>query len=426
VNNPESADKNKLGFNQLAAVFHVPVFKPNGHDINRGVLGLNFGIGYNKTKNYNSDVTYGGVNTTSSFADYLADLSDYYLSGGNPEIDLTVLPTGTLERMAYNNFLTEYHPDGYFPTTAPDGMQQNITFFTGSQSELSFAAAANISNQLYLGASVSFSSLNFGADREFLESGQTRAYSGQPAELAGASYTLSYRSNQTTEGSGFNAKLGLIYHAYPFFRLGFSFITPTWYSIDDHFAEALDTRYVQANQTSIPAYLNDPESYDSNYTLRTPYRVNGGVSFVFAGIGLISGDLEYVDYSTIKFTASGDKITTDNMNREIVRNYAQALNKRIGGEIKATDYLMLRAGANFIGNPYKTGDFDSRTLSAGLGYRKNNFYTDFTYTQSDTRSYSRPYSISAGYPDFDVTGVGEEARLNDRQNNFYLTFGVRF
>lgn len=422
-----SARENKLGFNQVGAVFHVPAVTYRGKSSKWKAF--NIGVGYNKTNNYNSDVAYGGPNTRSSFADYLADLSDGYLSAGNPGVNADVLPQGSLERMAYDNFLTEYDAAGYFPTTAVSSVlgneQQNSVFFTGSQSELNLAGGANYNNQLYIGASISFSSLNFGADRTFTESGRTRTYTGQPADLIGARYTLAYRSNQVTDGSGVNAKLGLIYHATPFVRVGVNFISPTWYSIDDSFSEALDTRYVRANGTAIPEYTNTEELYESSYNLRTPYKITIGGSLISPKIGLLSADVEYVDYSTIHFS-SDDRITADNINRDIRNTYQSAVNARLGGELRVNPLLMLRGGANIQGNPYSDREYTSRVLSGGIGYRKNNFYTDLTYANAYTKYTARPYAISAGYSDYAFTGPGEQAGITDRRDNFYLTFGVRF
>ncbi|MCZ4223026.1 OmpP1/FadL family transporter [Pedobacter rhodius] len=412
-----SDSKSKAGINQVGVVFYSPINKPKGSDLNKGWVSLNFGIGYNKTNNFNTSITYAGKNAKSSMADYFANLAGNTVTGS--------LASGSLEKMAYDNYLIEYDPAGYFPTTALNNNQQNIINRSGSQSEVNIGMAGNYENKLYLGLSLGLTNINYTSDLAYTESGNNLTYVGQPVDFVNGTYTFNYNSIQQTKGNGVNAKLGLIYKPVSELRLGLSFITPTWYSLTDNYSENLNTRYKRANGSSIPEYTNPLSSYNSDYSLRTPYRVNGGIAYILGNSGLITADVEYVDYSSIHF--SSDFATEEtNTNRDIAALYKGNFNYRAGLEFKVVDNFMLRGGYSYSGTPYKNLDFTTQAYSGGLGYRFDNYYLDVTYRHTKWESTNSPYTISSDYPDFNFTGSGPTANLKNSADNVFLTLGVRF
>ena len=427
-----NGQKDQLGFDQLGGVYYNPTSRSKGSNLQTGWLSVNYGISYNKTNNFNTTIDYSGINPTSSIGDFLADEATNFskrdVNGNLIDPETTTENTfgdSPLAEMAYSNFLIEYDPAGYFPTTALNNNQQNTAYRTGSQSEVNFGAGANYSNKLYLGASIALTSLNYNVDREFIEDGNNRTFAGQQPAFVGGKYSLSYKNNQVTTGTGLNAKVGIIYRATDAVRVGLSFISPTWLQISDSFSESLDTRYTRANGSAItPAYTNDPSIFDTDYTLRTPYRINGGLSTIINQQGLLSADVEYVDYSSVNFK-SNDRILDQTTNNNIRDSYKAAVNFRVGGEYKIEN-VMLRAGYNRSGSPFKNLDFTTDILSAGIGFRSSLLYVDLTYQNATVNSNNTPYVISKDYPDYQFTGAGETARLKNISSNVFLTVGARF
>jgi hypothetical protein len=419
-----NVQKDILGIDQVGAVFYHPTLRSKGDDLQTGWLSVNYGVSFNKTNNFNNTIDYSGVNPSSSIADYFSDLASVYLSKGDPFTNTAALPANSLESMAYNNFLVEYNPDGYFPTTSLNNTQRNLVYRTGSQSEVNFGLGANYSNKLYVGGSIAIASVNYNVDRQFTEEGANRTFIGQQPEFIGGSYDLTYNNNQVTTGTGVNGKIGLIYRATQDVRVGLSFSTPTWFQISDSFAESLDTRFKRANGSSIEPYTNTPAIYDTDYTLRTPYRVNGGLSAIINKQGLLTADIEYVDYSSVKFK-TGERIAEQNTNNEIRDNYKAAVNLRVGGEYKINN-LMLRAGYNRSGSPFQAQDVTADILSAGIGLRSSMIYVDLTYQNASVNTTNTPYVISSDYADYGSTGAGETATLKNTRNNVFLTVGARF
>jgi hypothetical protein len=422
LNTNTTVQKDRAGINQFALVFHNPVRKYGKENAKSGIISYNFGVAYNKTNNFNVTTDYGGTNPRSSFGDYLTDLR-------------TINESDVLGTFGYDNRLVDFDLDlnTYFPVTDVDAKQQNVVYRTGNQSEVNLALGANFNNQFYFGGSIGLASVNFNADREFTEAGLTLDQAA--LDQAGlevdegtepyldASYRLNYRSNQETRGSGVNAKLGFIYRPSAGFRFGMSLISPTWYSMTDIYSEGVGVRFNKANgqSESIPG---EDESYDTNYSLRTPYRLNGGVAFLLNQTGLITADVEYVDYASMHFSTDA-RDATNNTNRDIRDLYQGAVNFKIGTEIKLNP-VMLRAGYNVSGNPYQDADYKLNTASLGLGYRVSNFSFDLTYTNSLSTYTTSPYSLSPEYLYYNSTGAGEIATIENRRSNIFATIGLRF
>jgi hypothetical protein len=82
---------------------------------------------------------------------------------------------------------------------------------------------------------------------------------------------------------------------------------------------------------------------------------------------------------------------------------------------------MLRGGYGIQGNPYKNlsdSQFNTKTLSAGLGYRVRNYYMDLSYQQISSYSDLKPYVLN--------NGSEPTASVNTDRNNIFMTFGMRF
>ncbi|MHB1177781.1 MAG: OmpP1/FadL family transporter [Daejeonella sp.] len=400
--------KDQISLAHAAAVWNSTVTKPRGAKLDEGWISFNFGLGYNRTNAYGNNINYSGTNAKNSVADYYSELAtDNYGAPGT-------LPSGKLEKMAYDNYLIGYDSAGYyFPETEVNNIQNQSIIKTGSQSEINFTFGGNYGNKLYVGASVGLAGINYNSTGQYTEDG----YNVTEA----SDYVLSYRQSQITRGSGINTKIGAIFRPSPNVRLGATVQTPTWYTIDDSFGESLETRYAKS-VGGATQYLNNEDTYNFTYRLRTPMKLSGGISYFFNNQGFISADVDYVDYSTINFATanSADNDVIANNNRDILNNYKSTVNYRIGAEYKVQN-IMLRAGYGLQGNPYKNQariDLNTNTYSGGLGYRINNYYFDLSYQNVSNNSDQKPYTLK--------NGTGPVATLKNTRNNVFFTVGSRF
>jgi len=403
--------KNRLNLNQAAAVWYNPIVKPQGSDLNKGVVSVVWGIGFNRNNDFSGEFNYSGRNQNSSIANAFVEQANGILEpnlGGAPG-------------MAYDSYLINQGstPTSYVAATSPsDNTQSKNEVREGSTSEVNFSGAINISNQLYLGASIGFVNVRYLSDAIYNETGTVtnadNTDSGAPT--VGSTYNLSYRTSQNTNGSGINGRLGLIFKPVNTVRIGATFQTPTWMHVEEDYASVIDASFSSGTRV-----LNDIIPDNFNYNLRTPYKGSFGASVILGQNALLTADIDYVDYATTKLSVSdgyGDVLRENNA--YIKQSYTDAINYRIGGEYRI-DKFSLRAGYGLNGSPYK-GDtdniFDVKYYSAGIGYRVSTYYVDLAYQRTETTNTFSPYELN------DFSEPISTVKLN--RNNVFLTVGVRF
>ena len=422
TNSKNSVDK--IGINQAAAVFHIPTRKAQGSNLSSGWLNFNIGIGYHRTNNFHSTMGFTGINNESSYSDFMA-LEDGYLAG---DIGWQF---GMVDEDANGNLV---------PMTTLDNLQTAFYREEGHQSETNISFGTNYSNKLYIGASIGFSRVDYRMNRLFTEDGTIEnygyIYQQNPDSrfvntgtegydlynpLLESEFVFNDESWSSTTGNGINAKLGIIFKPVPQLNIGVSATTPTWYNLTNDYEDYFDvTNYLTDGTDSFDDSPSDPIYYD--YHLRTPYKLSGGLAYIFEEGGLLSADIDYIDYASMHMS-SPDVSYDQGFNDDIANTYTGAVNFRVGGEYMIAPQLMIRAGYGYAGSPYKDKDIDysGQTVSGGLGYRVNNFYVDLTY-QNFQRNYRMiPYLLD------DAAGLySPVVDVKNQRHNVLLSIGVKF
>jgi len=392
--------RNDGNFNNASVVFYGRLNKGRGEDKTKGWLSVNFGASYNRTNNFYQNATYSAVNPNSSIADYYAYL-------GNQAIDNGFSLDGFLEGWARDQRLINNtkDPNTYVPSNTLGGTETNVITNTGGQTEYNFSLGANYSNKLYLGLGFGITNIRYNANSAFTEDNFNT--------VLNQDYVSTYTRDQVTKGNGFNARFGLIYKPVEAVRIGATVTTPTWYTIDDDSYEGLGTRY--AGGTTYNANGGYSDNYVAQYNLRTPFKVSGGAAVFIGKYGFITGDIEYLDYTSTHITSDDFDVSEDN--NAIKRNYQSAVNARFGAEARLPGSFFLRGGYNILGSPSKTNATDTKTVSGGIGYRFANYYIDATYTHVSNTTTQFPYEIGDFSPAADI---------KNRNSNVFLTVGLRF
>jgi len=420
LGNNIKSSKGQVNLNNVGVVFYSPAAKVKGADVNKGLVSSVFGLSYTRNNDFLNNIDYNGINTNSSIRDSYAEQANNFGTDNSVAGD------------AYNSYLINRnapnYPNGYSaePYNNANFNQNWSESRLGSTSEFNIAGALNFSNKLYLGATASFVNVKYTSDATFTESGIVNSYDDQatiPAYTGNENYTLNHNRYQQTKGGGFNLKLGLIYRPVNELRIGLNFQTPTWMNIQDSTTETLQAR-LAGNGVNAPSNSNNPSRYyDFTYNLRTPLKASAGLSYVIGGMALISADVDYIDYSSMRFSADnggGNSVINDN-NAFIKASYKEAVNYRVGAEVKVSNELSLRAGYGVNGNGIKGGDnsfYQGQYYTGGLGYRIDNYYFDLAYQNYKTNFNSSPYLLD----DYSEP----VADVKSKRNNVFLTFGVRF
>ena len=366
-------------------------------------VAANFAFGYNRLANYHSNRFYSASNTSNSVLKSYAK----ELSGTLPEeIEYGVSSFESV--LAYDAYLVNpsaTDPDKYLAVTENGPVDQIISYETkGGQSELSFSMAGNYDNKLYFGGYLGIPFLWY----------KERITYEEVDELDTIPHFNSFQLRQSlnTFGVGVNFKMGVIYRATNWLRLGAALHTPTRFGVDDDFYSD-----VHSDFDTISYSYGSPDG-DFNYKLISPMRFIGSIGLLVKKHGFFSFDYEWVDYGNAKYRMESQyKGFEQELNDNINGNYSTSHIFRAGTEW-AIKVIRIRGGYAHYGTPFKNTDGLSdaddtrRSYTGGIGIRQNNFYVDFAYIRDN---YKTVNLIS------DQTSVDETIR-----NSYVVTVGFRF
>lgn len=364
-----------------------------------------FGIGYSRQVIISQPLSVEGTNNRSSYLDYLIQKAgDKGATGASldDEFDAFYVTADSPEAAAYQAYLINpnartggapferYMPN--FPT------QQSIqTGNTGSVTQWDISYGAAYQEELYVGLGLHFTRLN-STQSQLLEE-------GFPGNRFVSSYT--FNEQLITTGSGISASLGFIYKLKPNLRVALNIQSPTYYDqINEQF-----TGNISPKIESIPVPggcitgLKQPVKLTPNeftYQLATPFRLSGGMAYFFGKRGLISADVEFVNFSGMSVASAelgpyANQQFKDKYNKQISKNFQSALNMKVGAEFRVTSSLTVRGGAAMFGSgfssTYDVIDRNQLQVSGGLGYRTSAYYIDFAVVQRTGNDAFTPYVL---------------------------------
>ncbi|MBN1990422.1 MAG: outer membrane protein transport protein [Bacteroidales bacterium] len=375
-------DKRNLMLDNLGVVF---AFKPE-KEKESGIVGVNFGIGYNRSGNYNLEsrlsngVQYYSIMDTWALRANALGLNpiDLQASTDYDPYSNSSIPLDLIA--AWNAFLIEHDGTSYY---APlyDGDVFKPTHFIqseGGKHEYDFSLGLNFSHKLYFGMTLGLQSIDYSRYTVYTE---TLSATGDP-DMPYLFDNLSYSENLSVSGNGFNFKLGAIYRPIESLRLGLAFHTPTYFSVDEHYSLSASSEFWDGD--FITPASQTTETFKNTYDLETPFRTIASAAVVIGDVGLISFDYEYSDYSTMRFKNGVGGNMYNAVNDEIKGVYRATNSFRLGGEFRL-DNVFFRAGGAYYSSPYKSEllnkNADNLIISGGIGYRHKSVYIDFAYSR---------------------------------------------
>jgi long-subunit fatty acid transport protein len=326
-----------------------------------GWRSLSVGFGYNRTADFSGSMNMSVNNAPGSLTDVFLHNANGHASG-----DLDPFNEG----LAYNTYLIDNPKGGeeYSSYFRKDNIAQHKTVQTGGgMGETVISFGGNYSGKLYLGATLGIPHISYSENSSYTEK------SGK--DSAGMVSSFQFNQNLSTSGTGINFKLGAVYRIRDWMRVGLAWHSPTAFSMHDGYTSSMTTYF----KDSTLHYDSPSGNYD--YKLKTPARFIGSAGFVLSKRGLLNVDYEFVNYAYPRLS-SADAGAFDEPNNYIQENYKATGNLRFGGEWRVLNFLSLRAGFAYYGNPYRSGlniDASRKSYSAGIGFRTSSFYADFAY-----------------------------------------------
>lgn len=341
---------------------------------------VQFGFAYNRLAEFNDTYTIKGDND-ASYSYILADRG--YGVSGNDIYNYDPHYAG----IAYDSYLIDelYDSSQYFFQTQM--YSENGNFISNEHSvvssgrigESAFSLSGNYADKLYIGATIGVDKIIFNRVKTHYESSNSDSL-----EIDNFSFT----ENLATRGNGVNLKIGIIVLPEPWLRLGLALHTATnYYYMKDTWNSEITTNFKDG-------FSKQLESLSSSfiYKMKTPGKAIASVALVAKKHGVLSVDIEYLNYGNALLknhqNSSGSyDFNFENSTSDLL--YQPTINLRVGGEYKITNQFMARVGYALNGQPFKSEYREEATpkskYSLGLGFRSNQFSIDIAVVHSQQK-----------------------------------------
>ncbi len=400
------ADYLSQSTNSSNSLFHMPNFGLviSGDYLSSSSWRGAFGIGYSRQIVLTQPMTLEGTNNRSSYLDHLIEKAgDKGATGASldEEFDPYYNTADSPEAAAYQAYLINPNAntggapfERYMP--ALPSKQFAYAENSGSVSQWDISYGAAYQDQLYIGLGLHFTKLNTTKSQLWKE------------QFPGNTYVegFTYEEQLVTTGSGISASLGLIYKLKPNLRVALNVQSPTYY---DNLNEQL-TGEMSPQISQIPVsggYITrvKPIKLTPNeftYQLVTPFRISGGMAYFFGKRGLISADVEMLNFAGMSVASAelgpyANQQFKDKYNSQIAKNYQSVLNMKVGAEYRVSNAWTMRGGAAIYGSgfssTYDSIDRNQFQVSGGIGYRSTAYYVDFAIVQRTGKDAYTPYTV---------------------------------
>ena len=360
---------------------------------------INLAFGYNKTANYKKRTYISGENNSTSMIDnFVSNAQGNTIDNLNSFTELLAWNTylfDPLDTIDNGNYISNLN-------SSLSKKQEKVINSNGSSGEYVFSVGTSYEDRIYLGATIGMPSINYYEKSTYTES--------EFADTAAHLQSFDYDEELTTTGKGFNLKVGVITRLNDWIRVGGTLHSPTFYDMEDEYSTAITAVWSDTLGTK---YDSSPFGY-FNYELKTPWKAIGSVAINIKKQGLITADIEIVDYASAKFNSDSYKFSNEN---EVINSlYTKATNIRLGGEMKYKPFR-IRAGYALYGSPYKANsEFGNESVSFGLGVDRGHFIADFAYVFSEGSDEHFMYS----------SDLVDAATITSTKHNFLVTIGLRY
>ncbi len=391
------------------------------------------GLGCNQVVNFSSNIVIEGMSNYKSITqDMLATTK------GNTVKSLD----GSFAGLGYETFALDTINGNFysFVNTKFNLKQSKSIQTTGRINDWNINYAYGYKDKLYFGAALGIESVNYNYNSTYSEADINDSmritknggsysttynypiyiYPGSTTgSIMGGFKDLSYQESYKTTGTGYNLKLGIIYRATTFMRLGVSFVSPTVYSLTDTYLYTMKTTFDNGESNT----SQNPPSPGGrfSYKVYTPLKLTGSIAFLYKKIGAINVDYDYINYSSASLqdaSTNSSQTTFTGVNNTIKTKYSQSSNLRIGAEINVKP-LYIRLGYAMYGSSFGdkfSGEFVKTFYTGGIGYKKNKMYIDISFTKSLTNE--NYYMYNPNYVDKSI--------LKNSGTTIGITIGSKF
>ncbi len=409
-------EDSRTSFN-LGSFGYVGTYNSNKDD---GLVSASLGLVYVRQTNFNSQSFIRGTNNNSSLSDYFMGNAEGYFP---EELD------AFYERLAFDSYIIDTvpgFPDSYQTPVFLPIDQKKIIETSGGIGKWSIAMGLNFSNIVYFGA-------GFGIHQ--LQYDKTTVHSEFDNNPANDFSRFAFTEDLNVDGVAYTGNVGMIVRLFKIMRVGGSIQFPTSYKIQEYYYNTLYSEFKNGDYYNAIPTDSDGEAIPGGtfeYKLHTPMKAQGGLSVQIGTVGIISADLEFVNYKNLKLKDTDYTTDFSDQNDDINTVYKSVVNLKAGGEVRFSNFAFRLGGGYYpsavesISSPaiysYIGSVPDAYTeLSSGLGYRNRNFFFDFGFSWL---AHKEKYNLYTVY--FDNNPTINVANLKQNEFRLLATMGVRF
>lgn len=280
----------------------------------RGWINYTFAMNMARVADFNRVINFEGINTETSLMDYFAERANgsavKQIRASDDDFDNGFSSKTT---MAWESYLFDSIGDRKYAANASPIFhninQKGVMQQSGGINEYNFSLAGNYSDVVYLGATLSYTSVNFKETR-------THAETNDPVNVSPYSMdNFTYSENLHTRGGGFSGRLGIIVKPHDYLRFGASLQTPQIINLTDTYDFSINSTI--RNSTN---FNFDSKKGNYEYSLQTPGRYTLSATGIIGKMGFISADMEGVDYSAMRLRSTDGNNAMEIANDDIRKN----------------------------------------------------------------------------------------------------------
>lgn len=373
---------------------------------------LMFAVGMTRTNEFSYRQRATGLNTNSSMVDAFIQtingIDELFNPSSDPGMYFSQNHPYDLSP-AWETFLIDRYIDSlgnlYFDSPVPPGNVWQIDNVSskGRSEEWTFATAVNYYDKLFLGASLGLA---------HLKRISTRTYEETPNDNNSDFFDWKLEEELGDTAWGFNFKAGMIYYPASWLRIGAAWHSRTVYAFGEQWSTEIQTTLKNSHGQREPYRHLSPVLYQT-YKFHTPHSFTGSLAFIIGQRGIISVDVDYLDYGTSKFEWDDE---------DIKATLKPTYNIRLGSEWRLRQYY-LRGGLAYYGSPYGFGEnYGSvKKLGLGFGYAVSQETSwDFAYELTQSTSGYTPYQVYV-----DGQNIVEDAVRHQWRNKLVVTLKIK-
>lgn len=347
LNNTKDATQTNFYISNAAFVFPITTSIYDEEANER--KSIKFGFSYHLDNDFDSELRFGGYNTSSTYIAQQAAAQKYWTQFVN---------------LADSNYNTNIR----------DNMQQDgFISEDGGLHNFSFGLAGDLNEIFSIGATMMFKFGAYEYSRTYYETDINNVHN---TFLVDDIDQLTVKDKLTQELAGITGVVGLQAKLADYCRLGITVKFPTLLNDSEYFYSRYVVQY-DKNSDGIAdkSTYNTGTGYQS-YNIITPFEFTLGASGNVAGLSYsLVGRLKdasgmYFSYNNSNYDNYYDMLFFDDLNEQIENTLTLQYSYSVGLEYKFPSVpLYIRGSYSAISSPYKNKDLDAsrNTIGAGIG-----------------------------------------------------------